>query len=126
MSKAKTKEELANEITNASAEHSIEISIEIAQKAVDKAEAIVRLLNNPDFKLVVVEGYFEKEPARLVGLLTDPEMSDPESQKNLHNDMLGISSFRNHLINMQRLGRQMAQSIKSSEEELDRLRDENL
>ena len=104
-------------------EKQIEISIEAAREAVAKKDAVSALFNNKDFKLIFEEMYFEKEPARLVSLLTDPEFSSDERQEELMRDMLGISSTRQFLINIHKMGMQMEQTIKASEEELEGLRD---
>ena len=105
-------------------EKQIEISIEAAQDAVAKKNAVGALFINPDFRLVFEELYFKEEPARLVSLLTDPEFSSDERQEELMRDMLGISSTRQFLINLHKMGLQMEQTIARSEAELEGLRNQ--
>ena len=109
----------------AQVEKSIEISIEVAKKAIAKGEALERLFKNPDFKKIIMEDYFEKEPARLVGLLTDSEMQDESNQTGLKNDMIGVSVLRKHFIVIQRIANQMTNAVAQSEAELDSLRNES-
>ena len=59
---------MSNEAINA-----IERDIKEARKHVELGDSLERLLNNRDFKKVIVEGYFEKEAARLVHLKADHE-----------------------------------------------------
>ncbi|RLD49856.1 MAG: hypothetical protein DRJ05_20405, partial [Bacteroidetes bacterium] len=62
--------------------------------------------------------------ARLVGCLTESEFSSKEGQIALKNDMLGISSVRQYLLNRHRLGVQMERQIADSESELEAMRNE--
>ena len=105
-------------------EKQIEVSIEAAKEAVKKKEAITRLFENPDFKLIFEKGYFEENAARLVGLLNDPEFASEEKKQELMNDMMGISATKQYLLSTYRIGEQMEMSIKASEEELEALRNE--
>jgi hypothetical protein len=102
----------------------IQVSIDEAKKFVTDAEAVKRLFKNRDFKKIFTDGYFKEEPARLVALMTDPEFQSEERQRMLRDDMIGISSLRRYLMNVQRLGYQMEQRIKASEEELQELQEE--
>lgn len=43
----------------------IEISKAEAEKAISKGEALKRLLENPDYKLVISEGFFKEYPNEL-------------------------------------------------------------
>lgn len=43
----------------------IENSITAARKVKDRGESLERLMNNPDFKAVVMEGYLKQEAVRL-------------------------------------------------------------
>ena len=106
------------------AEKEIEISIENAKYAIKKRESLLRLFENQDFKDIFEEGYFKEEPARLVGLLADSEFESDESQKKLHQDMMGISVLRQYFLAINQMGLQMESLVKSSEAELDKIRAE--
>lgn len=45
------------------------------EETINRGEAAVRLANNPDFKLLMMEGYFKTETNRLVELLTSGKIS---------------------------------------------------
>lgn len=49
----------------------VQLTIEEAEKQIARAEALERLLINPDFKEIIGEAYYKEEPARLAGLLGD-------------------------------------------------------
>jgi len=105
-------------------EKQIEISIEAAKEAVEKKEAIKRLFDNKDFKLIFEKGFFEENAARLVSLLRDPGYDSEEKRKELIDDMLGIATTKQYLLQTYRLGDQMEASIRASEEELEEMRAE--
>ena len=105
-------------------EKQIEISIDAAKGAVDRKNAIARLFENEDFKLIFEKGYFEQEAARLVGLLADPEFASDEKHQELINDMLGVSATKQYLLNLHRFGVQMERQIAASEAELEDLRNQ--
>ena len=105
-------------------EQEIEVSIEAAKGAIERKNKIARMFATDDFKEVVEEGYFRDEAARLVSLLTDPEFSSEERQTEILNDMMGVSSFRQYLLNMHRVGVQMENQVKASEAELVEMRNE--
>jgi hypothetical protein len=48
--------------------HVIEQSIEAARADIERNDAVNRLYENPDFKSVILEGYFKEEAARIVFL----------------------------------------------------------
>jgi len=43
----------------------IEISNQEAKKAIEKGEALKRLLENPDYKLIIAEGFMQEYPKEL-------------------------------------------------------------
>jgi len=102
----------------------IQVSIDEAKDFIEQREAVLRLFKNKDFEKIFTEGYFKEEPARLVALMTDPEFQSPERQEQLKADMLGISSLRRYLMNVQRIGYQMEQRIKDAEQTITELEEE--
>jgi len=109
---------------NEQVENEIEISIDQARSAVEKKDAMDRLISNPDFNTLFTEGYFANESSRLVSLLADDEWQTPEKQKSLVDDMRAISSLRQYIMNIRALGRQMERQIAASEATLEELRTE--
>lgn len=61
------------------------------------ANALTRLHDNPDFKMVFIDHYMQKEPARLVHLLGDMSvnMGDKKEaiREDVHERMIGIARF---------------------------------
>ena len=102
----------------------LEISLEHAKSVVERKEALERLMENRDFKNIILDGYFEKEPMRLVSLLRDDAFKSDEDQQSLLDDMKGISSFRQYLLGLKQLGSQMEITIRNHEEEIERLENE--
>ena len=106
-------------------ERDIEISIEAARGVVDRRDKMERLISNPDFAELFTVGYLEKEASRLVSLLADNEWQTPEKQAELAADMRSISGFRQYIMGIKILGKQMANQIERSQQELNGLRDES-
>ncbi len=105
-------------------EKEIEISIEAARDVVRRKDAMDRLIQNDDFKDIFIEGYMEKEPARLTSLLLDSDWQTEERQAELMNDLRAISGFRQYVLTIKQLGKQMENQIARSETELERIREE--
>ena len=72
----------------------VEISIAQAREAIDYKAAVIRLTQNRDFKMIVEEGYFHKEPSRLVLMLADATQQEDHLQKSLIKEMEAIGRFR--------------------------------
>jgi hypothetical protein len=100
----------------------IELSIEEAQKMVERASMARRLADNPDFKALVLEGYFEKEAARLANLISHPSLG--ENHKHVWNDMMGIGAFRRYLSTAIQMGDLAEREIEEARETLDEIRGE--
>jgi hypothetical protein len=75
----------------------VELSIQEAKDSIEKKQALIRLQNNPDFKLLIMEGYFQKEAARCVHALADPSLQDDTQQKLLTNMITAVGYFRQYL-----------------------------
>lgn len=70
---------------------------ENCKRTIALADALTRLHDNPDFKMVFIDHYMEKEPARLVHLLGDASvnMGDKKEaiREDVHERMIGIARF---------------------------------
>lgn len=102
--------------------HEIELSITQAQEFIRRAEALERLYKNPDFQEIVVKGYFEREPIRLVHLKSDPNMQAPDRQAGIIKEMDGIGSLRGYFQVIFMQGNQAQEAISESEEALEEIR----
>lgn len=97
----------------------ISVSLEEAKKTLDIKNSIDRLYSNPDFKKVVLEGYFKEEAARLVHLRSDPEMRAKENQQiELMLDIDAIGRFSNYLRTQIFKGNHALKAIEDYEEEI--------
>lgn len=83
----------------------IELSIKHAKKSVDLMKSLDKLTRNRDFKMVVLDGFFEKEAIRLVTLKADPNMQDEDSQRAIIAQMDSIGGFRQYLSGVIQMGR---------------------
>jgi len=104
-------------------EQEIEISIQAATEIVERKNSMERLISNPDFAKIFTVGYLEKEASRLVSCLADNEWQTPEKQAELAADMRAISSFRQFILGIKQMGKQMENQISRSQDELDQLRE---
>lgn len=94
----------------------IELSIKQANDAIEKMEALLRLTENKDFKLLVTEGYFEKEASRLVLLRADSNMQDEAGQSLINKSIDGVGFLRQYFSTIMHFGR-MAEKAKVDHED---------
>lgn len=100
----------------------IEDSIKGARKLVELGDALERLKSNKDFKLLVSEGYFEKEAIRLVHAKSNPGLQSPEMQTSI---LTQINAIGNLNMYFQTVAHQAALARKSIEQD-EEARDEIL
>lgn len=67
------------------------------REAITKGEALERLMKNPDFKLVILDGYFEAETKKLFNLLVDPTGASPYTNDQINLKLAGISDFKGYV-----------------------------
>ena len=94
----------------------IEVSIEDATKAVDLMKSLEKLSNNPDFKKVMLDGYFKEECVRLVLVKAEYEMRSEDIQNQLLKDIDAIGRTRAYLHNIMLRGQTMVRSLASDKE----------
>lgn len=76
----------------------VEVSLEQARKVVAFGEAIRRLENNPDFRKVILEGYFKDEAVRLTMLTAEMNLK-PEAREAVMHGIRAIAECRQFLQN---------------------------
>ena len=96
----------------------IQVEMTEAREAVDLADTLKRLHNNADFKKVIVEGYFEKEAIRLVGLKSAASMHTPEAQAHIIRSIDGIGELQQHFNMIYIMGEQAYNALEESAEAL--------
>lgn len=96
--------------------HILNITEESAKAKVDMVKSLNKLVTNKDFKKVILEGYFEKEAARLVMLKAEPNHQDEASQVQIINSINGIGSLRQYFLTLEQLGMMAEKSLKECSE----------
>jgi len=102
----------------------IDVSIEQARETVSKKDALMRLMDNADYKVVFTEGYFKEEAARLVQLRGDPEFDDIKAQQSIEKSIIGVGSTYNYLHTIIQLGRMAEKAMIAAEVERELMAEE--
>ena len=102
----------------------IEISIEDAKKAIDLRESLEKLSANPDFKKIMLDGYFKEECIRLVLVKADYEMRDEDSQTQITKSIDAIGHTQTYLRTIMLRGSMAARNLKGDEKTREELQDE--
>ncbi len=82
---------------------------------VKMAEALKRLRNNSDFKLIIGEGFFEKDAIRCVALKAQVAMRNPALQLSISNRIDAIGELNVYLQNIDVLGNAAVAAIHEAE-----------
>ena len=104
----------------------IEESIQNAKQHIELDKALERLESNKDFKLVISEGYLEKESIRLVHLKADPAMQTAERQASVVTQIDAIGGLLQYFRTVSQTAALAAKSIDSDEETLAELAAEEI
>ena len=92
----------------------IEVALEDAKTAVTKLDALHRLINNDDFKVVIDKGYFEEEASNLVLSLGNPVYTKEQLEK-VDQLIRGISCLSSYFGSIKYNGQQGEKAIKDLE-----------
>lgn len=95
---------------------SLEYSIKNNKNIVELNNALQRLLSNPDFKLVINEYYFEKEPLRLVKRLGTDSLGFADNRHIIVEQLKAITIFQEYLNKIPYLARTAVIDIKDCED----------
>lgn len=104
----------------------IEISLEEAQHQVALAEALQRLHDNADFKLVILKGYFEQECQRTVMLKFAANYIGEQNQKDAENVLTGIGMLGQYFRKIFIRGEQADRAIQADSATREELLEEQL
>jgi hypothetical protein len=71
----------------------------IAKKEADikRGEALERLKQNPDYQLIIEQGYIESESKKLFDTLTDPSGASVYTAEQIHLKLEAISHFKSYV-----------------------------
>jgi len=100
----------------------IEINIEEAKGFINLAGQLDSLFLNPDFKAIMLEGFFKDEAVRLVHLKGDPSMQSAEKQASILREMDGIGTLKGYFSVIYHKAMMAQNAIEADEEELELLR----
>lgn len=103
----------------------IEVTIEEVKEQIALKDTLERLTNNPDFKRIILEGYFEKEAQRLVMLRADFNFREPQDQGDLLKAIDAIGQLRMYLGTLKQFGISAEGALASHEEARDELLSED-
>ncbi len=104
----------------------LEISIKQAKEVKDLGNALNRLYNNPDFKKVILTGYFEKEAVRLVHTKANIKYEDVTAHENIIRQIDAIGSLNKYLSDIINNAQLAEKNIEADEQTRDELLNEDL
>ena len=96
----------------------MQISIDQAQHQLRLSEALDRLQQHPDFKLLVMGDYLKEQTVRLGHLLSEPAYQHKSKRKPIINEMHAIGTFLSYLRSVDQRGRMAREAIRVNEAEL--------
>lgn len=100
----------------------LENSLESVDADIKRLEALKRLMQNPDYKLLIDEFYLKDQVLRLTMCLDDPSMK--HLQEDIMTDLRAISGFRRQLGVIFQMGEAAKQAKAEYQAELDAVRGE--
>ena len=102
----------------------IQIDIDEARSVIAHADALNRLMKNPDFIRVIKEGFFKEEAYRLVELKAAPQMQSKERRKGLIQAIDAIGGLQQHFNKIWVMAEQATSLIEQAEQELELMAEE--
>lgn len=102
----------------------IQISMEQAKKKVADYDALERLENNADFKLLFTDGYLKDYAIRLVGLKASVRMQDDRNQTFMGDQLNAIGHLTQYMLYVKQEGRVAKESIAVDSEEMEAIMQE--
>lgn len=87
------------EILNNEGKNEYELTVEQYRKSIELGEALERLRNNPDFKLLIMENYLHDMPAELAKVMV--LVTREEARKDITNEIIGVGSLHKYLSTIQ-------------------------
>lgn len=94
----------------------LDYRIKAGKKMIDTGAALERLMNNRDFKEVILEGYFREEAIRLVSAKADVAFQSEASQASIIKQIDAIGCVQDYLRLLQRYAAQAEKEVADHEE----------
>ena len=106
-------------------QYQIEVTMEECKAQIAIGEALERMLQSPDFQLVIRTGYFRDEPARLALLMADPSCESPDTQARIMRELHATGSLHTYLNGLKHKASIAARTLAEHQEyEAEQLRDD--
>lgn len=86
------------------------------KRTIDLGQSLTRLLNNRDFKKVILDGYLKEEAIRLVSVKQAPNVQSKEAQESILRQIDAIGCFQDYLREVERQVQGAIKSIEDAEE----------
>lgn len=94
-----------------------------AKEMIEIREALLRLNNNADFKKIILEQYFKKEPER-IAILTGRLSHDEKAITRLHNDLKAIGALQQFFTTIHQGANAALKTLEDTEQERLRIEQE--
>lgn len=89
-----------------------------------KAQAVARLLENEDFKDLIMEGYLKTFALEQVSMLTHPACQSSDKQATIQSNIHATAALKEFLDNVLVRGEESTQAIIAHEQEKERMYEE--
>lgn len=99
----------------------LEVGLEQAKAMAAQKQSVLKLESNREYKKIILDGFLEKEPARLALICADPRLSE-EDREMVMLQLKSISCFHQYLQAIVMQGSVAEAAIVDYEEELDEVR----
>jgi len=100
----------------------IEVSIENCKASIEMDDALGRLWAQPDFKKVIIEGYFKDYAVDMVTAKSNPGCQTEVIQAAIVKSIDGIGTLRQFFSKIEKEAQMSRTAMADSEEELEALR----
>lgn len=95
----------------------IDISIAQAKSTIETYKVLERLMNYPEYKEIIEQGYFINQAVDAVAMKAAPGMDHDAAQKGLNNKIIGIGELRQYFITIRTLASEAEKAINRGREE---------
>jgi hypothetical protein len=95
----------------------IKVTMEECKSIISRGDCLERLLNNPDFNELIMDGYFKREAHRLTLMLADPACETPQGQANVIRDLSAVAQLNAFFRTLRTAAEVAKRTLKEHEEE---------
>ena len=99
----------------------MEITKAEAMGAIKRRDDLMELIKDPRFDKIIMQGYFEAEPSRLVLMKSDPNMKDKDNQKMLDRQIIGCGMLNQYFHVIIAMGNNAEKTVEDSDRAIEEL-----